>query len=134
MTKARGIQRVRSYANPKPNRIESITARHPMVFPSVPLSKNEREDYALFVYEIRHLEFDGSALWKQDEGISKKKRFSCPLTYQELRELGVNIDRKCRVSEPFLSGVLAELGDYLFRPGVPDFPDEERERLKGLFD
>jgi hypothetical protein len=134
MTKERGIQRVRSYANPKPNRIESITARHPMVFPSVPLSKNEREDYALFVYEIRYLEFDGSALWKQNEGISKKKRFSCPLTYQELRELGVNTHRKCRVSEPFLSGVLAELGDHLFRPGVPDFPDEERERLKGLFD
>lgn len=129
-TQEKGMKRLGCYGNPKKLRDHiggSITARqNPVWLPSVPITQDKRGDYVLFVYEIDHLECDSSG--------SVQTHFTRPLTYERLEELGVKLERKCRVSEPFLGGIMAELRNQLFRSGVPDFPDEEKKRLKGLFD
>lgn len=135
MTKDRGIYRhTTQYKHRKPSSISSITAKHnPLILPSITLSEDRRQDYVLFVYEIHSIELDGTSLWKPEDNTSKEDRFTLPLRYPELAELKRKCTRRCRISEPFLSGLLAELRNHLFRPGVPDFPEEEDARLVGLF-
>jgi hypothetical protein len=129
-----GIHKWIAYANSKPSNISSITStQNPLVFPSLPISATDRLDYILFLYEIEKYEFDGTNLWKPEENIAKKARFSRPLTYTELRGFHGNMKRICRVSEPFLSGVLAAIKEHLFRAGVPDFPSNEKGRLRKIF-
>ncbi len=134
-TKEIGIKKWTDYTNSKPSGIHSITnAQNPLVFPSLPVSDNERADYILFVHELIEYNFDGTSLWKPEDQIPKKARFSRPLTYSELRAFYEDIKRICRISEPFLSGVLGAFREHLFRTGVPDFPSDEKTRLMGLFD
>lgn len=116
----RGVARAKSCGNSKFKAGSSITAQHPMVLPSVPLSQNGHVDYVLFPHEIQFLEFENSSATE----------FQRPLTYTESNG---KITKCCHVSEPFLAGILAELSSVLFRPGIPDYPDEEEKRLKGLF-
>ena len=97
-----------------------MTSSHPLVFPSIPLSKTQQPDYVLFTHEITNIELVGT-------GKEKHKR---PITYSELQQTGRRLERKCRLSEPFLAGVLAKFSQHLFRTGVPDFPDLESKRLK----
>jgi hypothetical protein len=129
-----GIRLWKDYGNNKPGRIHSITStENPFVLPSVPISETGRVDYSLFLYEIENKEYDGRSLWKEEDGISKSKRFSRPLTYSELKKISRNVKRYCRISEPFLTGLLGELKDQLFRTGVPNFPKNEKDRLSELF-
>jgi hypothetical protein len=119
-----GIQRAKRHGN-KDYIGNSITARHPIILPSVPISKDTLLDYCTFVYEIENMDC-----------VSKKEvdedSFSKPLTYDLLKELGMNLERKCRVSEPFQSGILAKIKNELFSAGVPDLPPQEIDRLKKL--
>jgi hypothetical protein len=129
-----GIRLWKDYGNSKPGRIHSITStENPFVLPSVPISETSRVDYSLFLYEIENREYDGHFLWKEEEGISKSKRFSRPLTYSELKKISRNVKRYCRISEPFLTGMLGDLKGQLFRSGVPNFPQNEKDRIAELF-
>lgn len=127
-----GIHKATSYTHSGPDSA-SITNRNPMLLPSVYLSDTRRLDYALFVHDIEHIEFDGNPLINGLEGKAARRRVSTPVLYEELKIKGGHYKRLCRISEPFLTGILADLRNSLFRSGVPNFPDEERERLKGLF-
>ena len=44
--------------------------------------------------------------------------------------LDLEVKRHCKVSEPFLHGILSEISNKIFRVGIPDFPHEEINRLK----
>ena len=131
-TDDRGIARVTSYEH-RTFTSSAVTASNPMVLPSVPLTEDKRVDYLLFLHEVQYEEYNGYPLIEHIEGRKQKKaRFQCQLTYKELEG---SLERKCRVSEPFLSSILAALRDRLFRSGAPDFPNEETARLRntGLF-
>lgn len=122
-----GIKKSRNYGNKSFLPGDSITARHPMVLPSVPVSTDKRIDYVLFAHEIQTIILDNIDL--MDVG-NNNQLVQRPLMYNDLNN---NAIRKCRVSEPFLSGILTELSGLLFRSGIPDFPKEEHERLKAIF-
>lgn len=130
-----GVRRWKDYDNQTPNKtISSITSTgNPFVFPSVPISETDRGDYALFLYEIENKEYDGRSLLENEPGGSKKVRFTRPLTYPELKIFSESAKRYCRISEPFLTGVLSILKDHIFRSGVPDFPKNEGDRLLECF-
>jgi len=96
----------------------SITANLPMVLPSIPASENEYIDYVLFPHEITV-----KILENNNDSMVRSLRYS---------ELGNSTTRKCRISEPFLAGILAEVESTLFRLGIPDYPKEEKARIKKL--
>ncbi len=124
----KGIERASSYGNSEFKPSGSITANHPpMILPSIPLEKNEWKDYALFAYEIRTIDLKDAELMKAGK---RNKSVRKPLTYSKLDG---KIKRICRISEPFLTGILTELQHALFRFGIPDYPTEELDRLKRLF-
>lgn len=127
LTPERGLARTQGYGNRGFQVGGSITARHPMVIPSVPVGNDKHIDYALFAYETQFEEFENNDLANAGSG---NKGFKRPLAYAELEG---RVERKCRVSEPFLAGILAELSSILFRCGIPDYPDEEKMRLVELF-
>jgi hypothetical protein len=122
-----GLQKSRSYGNKGFAPGDSITAKHPMVLPSIPISSTERLDYVLFAHEVMTVTIERQDLINAG---SKNTQVQQPLMYNDLGNKWV---RKCRVSEPFLSGILSGLSSQLFRSGIPDFPIEEQERLGGVF-
>jgi hypothetical protein len=86
-------------------------------------------DYGLFFHEIESKRLDVSPLTVGMAPEQIKNYYKRQLTYSELNLLGETMTRHCRISEPFLNGVLGEISSLLFRSGVPDFPDEEKKRL-----
>jgi hypothetical protein len=122
-----GLTKSRKYGNNNYLPGDSITARHPMVLPSIPVSKENRLDYVLFAHEIQTIILENNELANVGNNNQQVQR---PLMYSDLSN---DADRKCRISEPFLSGILSELSGLLFRSGIPDFPKEEHDRLKGVF-
>lgn len=118
-----GRPRVNSYGN-DPQKPGSITSRHPMIFPTVPIADGEFADYVLFAHEISDLLIEVPDLVGVGKGNKQVKR---PLKYSDMNDRMV---RMCRLSEPYLSGVLSQIRAVLFRVGVPDFPEVERARLE----
>lgn len=118
-----GKAKVNSYGNVSNEKPHSITARAPMVFPSIPIGNNRRADYALFAHELAVEVFEVTDLIEAGSGNKEIKK---PLRYSNTND---RIVRLCRLSEPYLSGVLSKLGSDLFQTGVPDFPEVEKERL-----
>lgn len=116
----RGSQEIRSGSNQTFKISGSITASNPLMLPSVRLLTGQSADYAIFPHEVL---FERVLL---AAGLSAKK----PLTYDSVEGL---LTRQCRISEPFLTGILDKIRGVLFRSGIPDFPDQERERITKLF-
>jgi len=131
-TKDQGIKYLNSYEKWKGRNVTSVITQNPLVFACLPLKQDGFMDYLLFVHEISSLNIDGTTLWDEKLGKLKKEVYSSPLTYDQLRLLGQELRRYCRISEPFLSGVLSEIRNTLFRSGVPDYPDQEMTRLKSI--
>lgn len=124
-----GIPILRAYNNSDTKKPSSVTSTvNPFIFPLIPVTDETRVDYALFIYEVQNIELDGHKLWKPDSGILERDYYDSPLTYTEMNEL-FYAKRCCRISEPFLSGILSGLKDHIFRTGIPDFPDQEKDRL-----
>lgn len=98
----------------------SITAKNPMVLPSVRLADSRASDYALFAREIVIEDFP----------IAEDANQNRPLSYKDLND---GLVRQCRVSQPFLMGILDEIRNVLFRSGIPDFPPQEKARMAQLF-
>jgi hypothetical protein len=98
----------------------SITAQNPMVLPSVRLADSRAADYALFAREM----------FVEHVPIADDANADTSLTYNNLNG---RLVRQCRVSQPFLSGILDEIRNVLFRSGIPDFPDQEKARMAQLF-
>jgi hypothetical protein len=107
-----------------PSDVSSITARKPIILPTVATSQGTTQDYALFFHQIAALRLDRA---KPADNGKVLQAANGPLTYAELDKA---VTRVCRLSEPFLSGVLSKIEAELFRVGVPDFPMAERDRLK----
>lgn len=122
-----GTQEVKNYGNPNFEMGESITARHPLVIPWVPLGSSSNMDYVLFAYEISFMYFEDAALAKAGK---TNKQVDRPLFYENLQG---KVARKCRLSEPFLTGILSQIQDILFRSGIPNYPHEEKNRLQNMF-
>ncbi|MCJ7532393.1 MAG: hypothetical protein MUO64_15355 [Anaerolineales bacterium] len=133
MTRKLGLKKMREYTNDKLKNVTSVTARNPMILPSIPLSDNNCCDYMLYKHDVCFKGFNGTALFKPEEGMRKEARFNRNLTYSELSELGTELIRICRISEPFLTGILDDLKGSLFRSGVPEFPEQEVGRFNKLF-
>lgn len=124
---AGGKEKVRSYGN-NLQVSNSVTAQQPLIIPSVPVSDDEFVDHVLFPHESLVIPLEDKNLvgaGGKNQMISKPLRYSDPC-------LSNNCKRICRISEPFLTGMLEKIRDILFRAGVPNFPDEERERLKRI--
>jgi hypothetical protein len=98
----------------------SITAKNPMVLPSVRLADARASDYALFAREIVIEHFP----------IAENAKPNRPVSYKDLND---GLVRQCRVSQPFLTGILDEVRNVLFRSGIPDFPPQEKARMAELF-
>ena len=126
-----GVAKVKNYNEGKLENT-SITARNPFVFPSIAIEGFPPVDYVMFFHEILHKSLPEPTLKPEITAKEKKDFFNKQLTYTDISELKENIQRYCRISEPFLGGILAEVGSLLFRVGVPDFPDEEKERIKNI--
>lgn len=122
-----GISKTHSYGNKKFQVGASITAKQPMILPSVPTANDVSQDYMLFIYEIENQRFEDTEL--MDVG-SKNRSVSSPLTYSQLE----SVRRLCKVSEPFLSGILSDIQSRLFRLGLPNFPTEEKSRLSRIIE
>jgi hypothetical protein len=118
----RGSKKIWEYKNQNygiQNTPSSITANNPMILPSVRLG-DKSIDYALFAHELVFEHFP----------IPPNTSPNVPLTYGNLDGQFVRQDR---ISEPFLGGILDEIRRVLFRSGIPDFPDEEKNRIQGHF-
>lgn len=100
----------------------SITAQHPMLMPSVRLVDARCSDFALFARDMLVEDFP----LVQDKNINSDR----PLTYNDV---GDRLVRQCRVSQPFLGGILDEIRNVLFRSGIPDFPPQEKARMTQQF-
>jgi hypothetical protein len=99
----------------------SITARDPMLMPSVRLKDNRCSDYALFARDMLVEDLPlGDKNTKSDRRLSYK-------------DVGDRFVRQCRVSQPFLGGILDEIRNVLFRSGIPDFPSQEKARMTQQF-
>jgi|GEM_PF-3105278 len=98
----------------------SITAANPMLLPSARLIDGRSADYALFARELLVEDFPMLRDTKADR----------PLTYAALEG---RIVRQCRISQPFLGGILDEIRHVLFRFGIPDFPEQEKTRMATQF-
>jgi hypothetical protein len=72
---------------------------------------------------------DGEIITTETNAKKRKKRFQRHLTYDEIRNFHPGVRRICRVAEPFLAGIQAKVRDELFRIGVPDLPEPEKDRL-----
>lgn len=119
----KGFDFVRLYGNVRIGKQigASITARDLILLPSISISSSDRQiDYAIFIHEISNYSLS------DDEKNSLNKEE--PLSYSVLTKY----HRKCRVSEPFCSGILNKIQDTLFRTGIPDMPEEEQKRLQKL--
>ena len=104
--------------------VNSVTARTPIILPTLTTSNGMTLDYALFFHQIVALWLEPATPKDSDKAHPTTDR---PLTYPEL---GNVVTRVCRLSEPFLSGVLSKIEAELFRVGVPDFPEAETRRIK----
>jgi hypothetical protein len=132
ISQTRGIERVKAYEHQidAHKKQHSITSDNPFLLPSVKLEEQKYMDYLLFVHEIIYEELNGERLTSEiPEASDKRNIYKQQLTYSEVNRTGKKIKRLCRVSEPFLKGILSEIRNALFRDGVPDFPDEEQTRL-----
>lgn len=118
-----GKARIACYGNSAKESYSSVTNRHPFKLPSIPIKSDTVVDYAMYVHELMTIEAEDKELFATKEQKSRAQR---PLTYSRLSELlaarGLAIQRICRVSHPFLNGILSEISNILFRSGVPDFP------------
>jgi len=121
---AGGREKMVSYGNQK-NVGSSMTAQQPLVIPSVPIGNDELADCLLFPHDPLVVQLRDNDLFSAGK---TNKGLSSPLRYSDSCLPG-NFVRVCRISEPFLTGVLDKVRDVLFRAGVPDFPDIERNRL-----
>jgi hypothetical protein len=126
-----GIEQIKKCNNNEFNNT-SITSKNPFVLPSVLIPDHGQMDYLLFSHEITNKKIKEPEVKPGSSSKEKKSIFERQLTYTEIRQSGENIQRYCRVSEPFLSGIMSEIGTRLFRVGVPDFPTEEATRIKKL--
>ena len=108
---------------PRDYQPHSITASNPMLMPSIPV-KGQLLDCFLFAHDIRYeyIEKQGNSV----QGGEKREFLGYDLLEGRFR-------RYCKVSEPFLTGILAKISETLFRSGVYDFPKQERDRLKALW-
>lgn len=121
----KGVTRTLIYGNKNFEVGASVIAQHPLILTSVPVSTDTSLDYAIFMYEIETKNFEAADLL--DVG-KKNKKVKSSLTYSELE----GAKHICKVSEPFLSGILSDLQNKLFRLGVPNFPAEEKSRLNKI--
>ncbi len=123
--------------------LESITSeKSKIILPSLPI--NEISDYFMSIYEISSIMLNGERIYHERE--REKKRVDpgfnmgdkywhkLPVTYDDFEMCDFNLRRKCRISEPFLSGILTQIANHMFRMGVPNIPEIEQDRLKVLFD
>lgn len=123
----RGSKKLRLHGNSdfgiKNETISSIISRGtPIILPSIlgADGENKRYEYALFAHDIYFKEIEKIGMTSD----------TAQLTY---KDLGAGFELRCHISEPFLSGILSEIRNIIFRPGVPDFPVEETTRLEKLF-
>lgn len=115
--KQRGIKRITTFGNTKEVG-ESITTKPPVTYlPSIKKNGDGDKDYCLFAHEVTNVTCD------KPDGFSQ----TFPLVYT-LENF--NFERICKVSEPFLSGILSSIEGSLFRVGVPNMPSSETDRLK----
>jgi hypothetical protein len=112
---ARGYEEIRGGGN-KFQMSGSITATTPLILPSIRLASGAVSDYAIYPHDIA-LERVTLA-----EAVTPKR----PLKYSDLNG---RLARQCRISEPFLGGILDKIRSVLFRSGIPDFPASEKERI-----
>jgi hypothetical protein len=126
-----GIKKAKQYGNKDMRQIgNSITAREPMILPSIPVSTIESSDYALFVHEIEHAVLRNQEL--EDVG-KNNQQVQKPLTYSHIETSNnLKLVRVCRISEPFLSGILNGMKASLFQLGIPDYPNNEKTRLEEM--
>lgn len=110
----------------------SISSKNPYVFPSVLIEGHDAMDYVLFPHEITNKKFKEPEVEQGSSKVQKRAIFEQQLTYSEIQHLGEIMERQCRVSEPFLSGILSDISGLLFRVGVPDFPTTEKNRIEKL--
>ena len=96
------------------------------MFPSVPVAEGRLVDYVLFIHEISFEGFENLGLIDVGGG---NKQVQKPLAYSETEG---QVVRVCRLSEPYLAGVLGKMEAELFQFGVPDFPDPVKERIKSM--
>jgi hypothetical protein len=101
---------------------KSITGGNPIILPVVPV-ESEMVDYVLFPREISSVTLSLNAGENND----------MPLLYER-----VTADSRikkftfmARISEPFLSGILAKIPEAIIRAGIPDMPACEKLRLDG---
>jgi hypothetical protein len=129
LTAGKGIDRIKSYGN-KYGENSSITSKSPFILPSIIVDNRSFKDYGLFFNEIESRKLDEPGLLaRMTSQQVDKLRTHKQLTYTVLQQLRENTKRECRVSEPFLSGILAEISRLMFRTGVLDFPPQEAARL-----
>lgn len=129
LVKEKGIGRARSYGNNNflSNGVSTIASRHPFILPSVPISVDKYGDYAIFAYEVKTQDFINEAFQTKT---SRQMKAIPPLSYSEL----LDFSRLCKLSEPYLNGLLGAVRRTLFRVGLPQFASEEQDRVKGLFE
>jgi hypothetical protein len=124
----RGSKKLRLYGNSQfgiSEAVSSVISREtPMILPSVISAdrENERHEYALFAHDIYFKEIEKVSTTSDSHTVQ--------LTYKDVEAV---FELRCHVSEPFLSGILSEIRNVIFRPGIPDFPKEEKNRLKKVF-
>lgn len=126
LEKNQGISRVKSYGHSGKLVGESIIARETLFLPSIPIEEDKHTDFAIFIYEIETKDFESPDLVNAGR---KNKKFGVPLAYTELK----SINRVCKISDPYLSGILDVVRNRLFRIGTPELPEEEISRLNSLF-
>lgn len=123
-----GAKLINAYGNSL-TRTSSVTAAGSvLVMPSLPLDPERSRliEYVLLAYEQQFRYLVDDKLIKAGQ---KNKSVERPLTYTETKG---RLARICRVSEPFLAGILAHISQVLFRPGIPDFPQQEKDRLESV--
>jgi hypothetical protein len=88
------------------------------VLPNVPKDRDRSvlEDYAVLMHAWE------SGLHLEREGKTELE----PATYSRFQ----GIRRRCSLSEPFTSAVIAKVSGVMSSPGTPDLPEAERARLK----